>query len=159
MPAPQRVAFEADLRVLDAEGLCDEYRDHHPDIDPEAEVTVQTALEFFTTNAHKDDSAYLIKHVSLEEKGRDEYTLHVTGEILNLAAFKALVVESSESCFGSGDYAQNLDAGELLAELVLISNLSESPYQLGYEIICTFDAEPVSQRDIIKSKHEEGLSL
>lgn len=141
MAEPLVCSFVAELTVSDSIYLVKNYRDHQ--CNPVSSASEAQALLFFATNAEKDEGVYTVKEANLKECGPGRYELTVTADVHDLDQLRSMAEDSAEASFGSAEFMDEYSPGEILSELILSSNLSDSPLNLGYEIVSIGDNEPL----------------
>lgn len=141
--ALQSIAFSANLQVTNVGYLVEEYAH-----DFDRVVPVPVALLHFSTQLAEKPEKSGIKIISqkLQKQSETTYQLTVEATIHDATLFRQSALDAVFENWG--DTRSFVDAPEslLLAELVLCSNASVSPDQLGYAIVDVSDAKPMASK-------------
>lgn len=152
-----KCAFSANLNVTDAHYLLSAYRDHAM-----KKGNVSQALLYFATNidGHPEDMGFKLTHVSLRDMGGFDYELRVQAQVSDEMKMKEAAIACFEENFGTDDALFNESGASMwLQEIVLNSNKSPSPGDLGYTIVSCSDAEPVFWDNQNTPEHTSGPGL
>ena len=141
--ALQSIAFTAKLQVTNVGSLVEEYAHNFDRV-----VPVPVALLHFSTQLAEKPEKFGFKIISkkLQKKSESTYQLTVEATIHDSALFRQSALDAVFENWG--DTRSFVDAPEslLLSELVLCSNASDSPDQLGYAIVDVSDAQPLASK-------------
>lgn len=141
--ALQSIAFSAKLQVTNAGYLVEEYAH-----DFDRVVPVPVALLHFSTQLSEkpEKSGFKIISKKLQKQSESTYQLTVEATIHDAALFRHSALNAVFENWGDTRSFVEASDSLLLSELVLCSNASASPDQLGYAIIEVSDAQPMASK-------------
>lgn len=151
-------AFEAQLRITSAADLIAEYIALTKAEFSTENIPLLTvkALEYFATKMEKEPAEYGLKLESVSVKciGDGLFSMKVTANVLDMQKLNECAREAFLHTGGDAESYETYTTSEKLAEIVLLSNASPSPADIGYNIVATMDSPAYSKRE---QSFERGL--
>lgn len=136
-------SFTVEISVIEPEVMAAFARTLDPDLDPDAGKAVIVEEILVNPPQAPLDAGYEIRTKTVRDVGLGRFVLDLEAEILDEAQFLTAARSAYANAWSEEFEPENL--GHALYEVVVASNASPSPVEIGFEIV-TYDyrGEPVA---------------